>query len=486
MKNIILYFLLFLQLPALCQISFTKHDVRSDSIIIHSDLANIQFGIVIDSVIISGNKLTKEKIILRELTFSTGDTLHALDFGNELKTSRQNLLNTSLFNFATLSDSVISDNHFTHVTVTVKLVERWYIWPFPIFEVSDRNFNSWWETKDFNRVNYGLYLIKENCRGRMETIKLLLRQGYEERYELSYTIPYINKKQTLGAGLGFGWGQNHEIAYQTVNNELQFVKTDNGYLYKNYFSYFYLRYRPSFFDHHIIQGGYNFFSFGDTVLKLNPDYSFNNQTTNEYFSLQYRFISDHRDSKVYPLTGYFVEGAITKSGLRFLQNNDISMLEVAGSLRKYSELSEKFHLSGDVSGKISFNPHQPYFYQKGFGYNRTFVRGYELYVVDGQNYWLWKNTMKYTLVPTQVKKIGFLNNEKFGRIHYAVYLNWFFDAGYVGAYKNYERDDLSNKMLIGTGLGLDFVTYYDIVFRIEYSVNRKGESGFFVHFKNTL
>lgn len=468
------------------QISFSKRDMKSDSIIIHPDVANLQNGIVIDKIILLGNKLTKQKIILRELNFAEGDTIEALDYGNSLKISQQNLLNTSLFNFAFFSDSIISENHLTHVSVTIELVERWYIWPFPIFEVSDRNFNSWWETKDFDRVNYGLYLIKENCRGRMETLKLLLRHGYDERYELSYTVPYINNKQTIGAGLGFGWSQNHEIAYQTVNNELQFVKSYDDYLYQNYFSYLYFRYRPSFYDHHIIQAGYNFYSFGDTVLALNPDYSFNNRTTNEYFSLQYRFISDHRDSKVYPLAGYFVEGSVTKSGIRLIQNNDISMLEVAGSLRKYFDLSKKFHLSSDVSGKLSFNPHQPYFYQKGFGYNRTFVRGYELYVVDGQNYWLWKNTVKFTLVPTQVKNIGFIRNEKFGKVHYAVYLNWFFDAGYVGAYKNYELDDLSNKLLMGTGLGLDFVTYYDIVFRIEYSINRMGESGFFIHFKSTL
>ncbi len=486
MNRIIIVLILLMHMPAIGQPGFSKRHLSADSIVIHCDLANIKNGIVVDSVVIVGNKQTKAKIIFRELTFKIGDTIQTWDFGNRLGNSRQNLLNTSLFNFVTIADSIISDNHFTHVVLTVTLIEQWYVWPFPIVEISDRNFNAWWENKDFNRLNYGFYIVAENMRGRMETMKILVRAGYDERYELSYTIPYINQKQTIGAGLGVGWSQNHEIAYQTVNNKLQFVKDENQFLYKNYYSYLYLMHRHSFYDYHIIQGGYNFYSFGDTVLKLNPDYSFNNLGTNEYFSLTYRFISDHRDSKIYPLSGYFVEGSITKSGIGMLLNNHINMLEVAGSLRKYAGISKKFNISSDVSGKLSFNPHQPYFFQKGLGYDRMFVRGYELYVIDGQNYWLWKNTLKYTLIPTRVKNIGLIKSDKFSRIHYAAYFNWFIDAGYVGAYKNYEQDDLSNKLLLGTGLGLDFVTYYDIVFRIEFSVNRNGESGFFIHFRNTL
>ena len=40
----------------------------------------------------------------------------------------------------------------------------------------------------------------------------------------------------------------------------------------------------------------------------------------------------------------------------------------------------------------------------------------------------------------------------------------------------------SNEFLYGYGLGLDFVTYYDIVFRVEFSANKFGETGLFLHF----
>jgi len=484
--------LLFLFLHLLITTAFGKSGLHpdnsagNDSIRIHSDLSNIQLHIVIDTILIEGNKITKPKIILRELNFKTGDSIPVYQLTERFKASSENLLKTSLFNFVTITDTVLTTGDYSSIIVKITVIERWYLWPFPIFEISDRNFNAWWKEKNFGKINYGLYLIKENMRGRMERLNLLIRFGYDERYEISYDIPYINKKQTFGAGLGTGWRQNHEIAYKTVDNELQTIRVENDYLFKHFYSYFQVTHRPSLYQYHVLQLNYNFYSFADTVLKLNPDYSFKNQQTNEYFTVYYRFMVDHRDSKVYPLKGSLSQFEFTKSGFGVLKNGDISMMDLKGAYRKYLSLSKKFYLSFDLAAKISTNRDQPYFFQKGLGYDRNFVRGYELYVVDGPSYWISKNTLKYSLIPTQVKTLGFISSEKFNKIHYAVYLNGFLDAGYVDTYKNYDVNSLSNKLMLGGGFGLDLVTYYDLVFGVEFSVNRSGESGFFIHFKNTL
>jgi len=466
---------------------FNRTDVvNKDTILIHSNIKDGKVLFVIDSIKLSGNKVTKDKIIFRELTFSQGDSIPAYQLVEVFSRSRENLLNTSLFNFATFEDSIISEGDISHININIDFVERWYIWPFPIFEISDRNLNSWWQDKDFSKINYGVYFTKENCRGRMESLKLLLRFGYDEKYEVSYTVPYINKKQTLGAGIGAGWSQNHEVAYQTYENNRLFVRNEDNYMLKNYYSFFNLTHRPNFYQHHLFQVSYNFYSFADTVLKLNPEYSFKNENTNEYFTLYYRYAVDRRDFKVYPLKGTYYDLSISKSGLGILKEGDINMMDIAGSFRKYWELTKRVYISADLAGKISTNPNQAYFYQKGLGYGRNFVRGYELYVVDGQNYWLSKNTIKYSLVPTQEKNIGFIKSDKFGKIHFALYLNAFFDIGYVQNKKNFEYNNLSNRLLFGTGIGLDLVTYYDMVFRVECTINRQGETGVYIHFKDTL
>jgi len=457
-----------------------------DSIVVHADETDSRVRFIIDDVVISGNKITRDQIILRELTFQAGDTIASYQLGPKLRMSRENLLNTSLFNFVFMEDSIVVYGIFSHLVIKIDLIERWYIWPFPIFEISDRNFNSWWEDKDLNRVSYGVYLVKENCRGRMESLKLLLRFGFDERYVLSYDIPYFNKKQTFGAGFGVGWSQNHEIAFQTIDNKLQFVRDKQKYLFKHYFTYLNITHRPNFYHHHLLELSHNFYAFDDTVLNLNHNYSFMNENTNEYLTLSYGFTSDHRDSKVYPLNGNYFDFKISKSGFGFLNNCKVNMLEMMSSFRKYWELINKVNFSTDLAGKYSANSNQPYFYQKGLGYNRNFVRGYELYVIDGQSYWLAKNTFKYTVIPTKVGKFGFIKSEKFNKIHYALYINWFLDAGFVYNNQNDEGNNLTNELLLGTGLGIDFVTYYDVVFRVEFSLNRQGETGIFVHFNSTL
>ena len=419
--------------------------------------------------------------------FHKNDTIPALNLKSLFEKSRENLINTALFNFVIIHDSIISVKElYSHIYVKIDFVERWYLWPLPIFEISGRNFNSWWKEKDFSKVNYGVFLIKENFRGRKETIKLLLRFGYDERYGISYEKPYINRSQTVGAGLGAGWEQNHEIAYKTENNELIFIKSNNGYLFKHFYSYLNVLLRPSIYSHHILQLNFNHYEFADTVLKLNPDYSFDNENINEYLTLYYRFSVDHRNNNIYPLKGNYYDLEISKSGFGVLKNGDVSMIELKGSYRKYWQIYKRFFYSADISAKISTNRDQPYFFQKGLGYDRNYLRGYELYVIDGQSYWLIKTNLKYNLLPTKVSNIKFIKSEKFGKIHYAIYLSWFFDIGYVDAYKNYDVNSLNNKLLYGTGFCLDFVTYYDIVFRLEFSVNKSGETGFYFHLKNTL
>jgi len=42
---------------------------------------------------------------------------------------------------------------------------------------------------------------------------------------------------------------------------------------------------------------------------------------------------------------------------------------------------------------------------------------------------------------------------------------------------------LANTLLGGAGAGLDFVTAYDVVVRVEYSFTTQRTNGFFLHIK---
>ncbi|MEZ5195400.1 MAG: POTRA domain-containing protein, partial [Bacteroidales bacterium] len=184
--------------------------------------------VIIHKIILLGNKITKDRIIFRELIFSEDDTIAAGTLDEKLQQSRKNLVNTSLFNFVTISYMLIEDSA-NLVDVTIEFIERWYVWPVPIFEFADRNFNEWLKKRDWSRLNYGVFLTWNNFRGRREKLILYARFGYDQKYELSYQIPYINRKQTWGMGFAGGLSQNHEIPYNSVDNKEVYYKSEEFY-----------------------------------------------------------------------------------------------------------------------------------------------------------------------------------------------------------------------------------------------------------------
>ena len=71
--------------------------------------------------------------------------------------------------------------------------------------------------------------------------------------------------------------------------------------------------------------------------------------------------------------------------------------------------------------------------------------------------------------------------KKFNKIPLAIYMGSYFDAGYVDSKINSSTNFLSNTILYGGGVSVDFVSYYDLVLRVEYSVNKLKEKGAFLY-----
>ena len=103
------------------------------------DTSAITSDFVVRDIMIAGNRKTKEFIVRRELLFTEGDTLQADAADAVLLRSKENLLNTSLFNYVTIS---LIDLNEHEKQVLVMLEERWYWWPYIIFEQADRNLSA--------------------------------------------------------------------------------------------------------------------------------------------------------------------------------------------------------------------------------------------------------------------------------------------------------------------------------------------------------
>lgn len=433
--------------------------------------------VVLDTIEIYGNKTTRTHIITRELLFRKNDTLEVAHLPALLEKSRSNLLNISLFNFVTVETR---DRSAGHIAIIVSVVERWYLWPYPVFELADRNFNAWWRARNLSRVSYGVNLIWHNFRGRRESLSLFTLLGYDHKLSLEYNIPYINKNQKTGVAFGASIGGTHEAAALTdSSNGVVFVKDENRYLKTGSGVWISLSYRPSYNLTHYITAAYNHYRADSFLLKINPQYG---TPEADYVSFAYQFKADYRDYKHYPLNGWYADFYIEKTGLPSGTTNAVNHWRAEANLRYYQSLQQRWYWAAGIYTGISDNRRPPYPLAGGLGYGRYFVRGYEYYVIEGYRQMLARLNLKYALIPTKVYEIRPIRTQKFSKVHYAFYLNLFTDAGYAQRWPGTPPTLLNNRLLYSAGAGLDFVTYYDKVLRVEYTLNHLGQTGIYIHF----
>ena len=436
----------------------------------------IKDSLYVEEIVISGNRRTKPHIILRELDFRAGEKIDNTSLPERILKAKNRIFNTRLFNRADISVDVRADT----VSFLIDVNERWYMYPSPIFEVGDRNFNEWWRDrdKDWHRLDYGLRFTQRNFRGRNEQLKAVFQLGFNEKIELFYSIPYIDRAMKTGMGLALSFSRNKQIAFRTNAHKLDFFAGDE-YIRKRFYAALSFTRRAGFYTFHTFEAAFHRHEIADTVAELNPEYFLEGQTLQRYFRLNYRLVHDRRDIAFYPLKGSLFSLEAEKLGPGIF--GDIDQWNFTSGYSKFVDLHDKFYLATSFKGKISFPVRQAYYNTRGLGYGKDFIRGFELYVIDGQHYVLMKNTFRREIFKTERKLLGL---RQFRRLPIAVYAKAYFDAGYVAdrSYNPLNRR-LANTVLWGSGVGLDIVTFYDLVFRLEYSVNSVWEKGFFINLK---
>lgn len=433
---------------------------------------------VIARVSIAGNRKTQESIILRELTFQSGDTISKNNFNAVLSRSKSNLVNTLLFNYVDIVSYPV-DSVYTDIIVHLK--ERFYLWPIPVFQFADPNFNTWWLNKDFSRTNYGLVVLKKNFRGRNEDLGAKIQLGYSKEFAATYRIPYLTKKQNLGGGIWASYVQNNEITVGTFNNKRLFYTGITGNSRDELSLRLNLSFRGKFYSMNNAELRFNHTRILDTITHQVNNYLQDNSTEMKYLALYYTFKFDKRDNKGYPLTGHYTQVDLVKQGIANIGIHSPNVLHLTLTRNDFFQLAEHLFFATQFKVKTTPTKDLPYFFQEGLGYT-NYIRGYEYYVIDGQHFGLFKSNFKYRIFGPKVHDIEMLKNTNFAKVHYAFYLNLYIDAGYVVDKRYYAVNPLSNNLLYGTGLGLDFVSFYDKVIRFEYSLNKELEHGFFLHF----
>ncbi len=447
--------------------------------------------IKIRKVLIVGLKKTRPAIVRRELNLLEDTIISVTDSAESVKWQENRVWNTRLFTqtkayltpafqYYSAPDTLICD-------LNIRVIERWYLFPIPIFELADRSFNEWWynQNRSLSRVNYGLRLYRFNLTGNNDPLKFTFQLGFLRRFDLNYQLPYFDKKQRHGFKLNFSHSTNLGVAVQSENNKQDFVQDDKtGGRIRNTFGVGYT-FRKNFYAVHNAELNWCRNRISDTLAGINPNYFGNGRKTQRYFQFLYRYTLDKRDQRNYPLHGYLAEIELDQLGI--LASDALRMTALRLSFAKYFELNKSLFWAFRSEIMSSVPARQPYYNIRALGFGERYVRGYDRNVIEGTQAILFKSALRQRLISFSVDYRKIIPVSSLAMVPVTVYLKWNTDMGIMhNPFVTPLNRPLTNTLLLGGGPGLDIVTYYDVVWRLEYSFNRQGGNGFFVSFRTDL
>jgi outer membrane protein assembly factor BamA len=429
---------------------------------------------VIRDIQVTGHRRTREFIVLREVTLERGRSYTVAEILSNIRTTRQNLMNTTLFVDVNVSPCRWEGDS---LDILVDVKERWYFWPSLYFRPVDRNWNVWVNQYDISldRINYGLKFRGDNVTGRNDKLTLWLVNGYTRQLALKYFNPFADPSLRHGYGFEVTYAQNREVNYSTRRNQQSFYKDPNRFIREQFYAGVIYSYRKGSINRHTAKLGFWVDNVADTLLRLNPRFFNSESTRMTYPELSYSFQHLNVDYIPYPTRGQSLEFMFLKRGM----GGPLDLWSFDVSASKYWTLPHKVYYSLQTKLGLKLPFDQPFINQPFLGYSDTYMRGLEYYVVDGVAGGYARNTVR--------KEIGRVNlrtglkSRTYASIPFRFFLKAYGDVGLV--YNRYNLTDnmLTNRFLYTGGFGIDVLTIYDWVIRLEYSFNQLNERAFFFH-----
>lgn len=426
--------------------------------------------LIVRNIVITGNKKTKDYIIKREMEIKPGDSLLISILTNSLQKMQENIYNTTLF--VTVKVEPILLNAF-ECDIIVSVKERIYIFPIPQFQLADRSFDEWVSKYNgsLRRVNYGIKFAHNNLSGRKDKLRLHIINGYTRNISASYHAPFSNNELTEGFYFDAGFAQTKEIPYKTnLDNSIAYF--NNGGIARDFwFISGGYTIRKAIKTTHIISLGYSHMQVADSILNhLNSDYFNNNSASQGYVDIGYTIKYTDVDNILYPLVGVSGYVGLQKRGLGF--TGGMNMFSLEGEYNRFISLEKKWYTSIQLAAKIKLPFKQAFINQGALGDKNVFLRGLDLYTIDGVAYSTAKFNLKREILNFTIPT--FFKSKTYNKIPFKFYAKTFADFGYVYS-KERPVTRLNNKLLATAGIGLDILTLYDIHIRFNYSLNQLGQ-----------
>jgi outer membrane protein assembly factor BamA len=381
-------------------------------------------------IVIIGNEVTQEHVIMRELLFNEGDTLT----WELLDESRRRLLNLFLFNQVEMQ---VYPQDYDDLLLIIDVTEQIYFYPVPILTIRERDWTKW---------SYGLSLVHSNFRGNNQRLWAGFWLGFRPGYGVSFSDPWIADSLHLAGGIKYN---------------------------KSTFNH-----RTLLFEerHHLVEGSlgkwWGLYFRTDIALSMNHinvdeearKYMQSGETSEVNWGIQLSLRYDTRDLFAYPSSGIMSYVTVFRNGIfqdfnqYFRYDLDIRFYQKLGpfvsALRVYQS-----YLDGNV----------PVYRYNYIGFNER-IRGHFYTAKEGLNINIGSLELRFPIVPIRYFSLSvppvpdsYLRNLKIG-----LSAGIFADTGII--WRQPTEYSIGN-FDTGFGAGIHIHLPYVEVFRIDYAFN---------------
>ncbi len=398
-------------------------------------------ALVVADVILSGNSQTKDFVILREMSMRRGVriTRQLIDY------DKNRIYSLGLFNRVEIDLIPAVDST---ATLVVNVHERWYIFPYPIFGLTDR---------DWSKVFYGFGIVHNNFLGRNEKIYTSFIFGFNPSVRLTYRNPFLTED-----GANF---LSASLAYSTVRNRSLLAQAGTNFDEHHFSASVTLGKRFGIAHSLWLSASYEIVDIPD----FQPGRTIAPDGKDQFPIMELGYALDTRDLGEYPGDGTLARLTITKYGI---PGNQLDYVRYDGDLRRYVPIGGRVTLQGRAFADLVAGGTVPPYNHAYFGYGER-IRGHFTEVNEGEHIVGVSSEAHYMLFSPHYFKVGFLP-EEFGLWRFAIAVAAFADAGSVW----FRGQPLAlDQFIKGYGIGLHFLLPYSAVLRVEYARNeaRRGE-----------
>ncbi len=385
------------------------------------------------SIQIIGNDRTQSHIILREMKQKEGDRLDL----NQIESDRKRIQNLDLFNRVVVQAQPDDDQ----VQVLIIVTEQWYVFPYPILFIHDR---------DWGKFSYGAGIVHLNFRGRRETLNVGFWLGYNPSVQFSYANPWIGGNHHLMTQIHFYFNRIRSKHFKEAIDE------------KHLGMEWTLGKR---FGYHTVLG----ITFGYREVVFSPPEM--GQTLSESGkdhlpSLNFFYTWDHRDLLEYPHEGWLISLSARKTGFSHLAAN---YFRTGFDLRQYFPITSSWTLAARMRTSLS-GGEIPLYDRVYLGYSER-IRGYFFDVFEGENRALVSIAFRMPLIP--IRYFNLSDHVYFQNLKFGVGLGFFMDSGFTW----FQGERINRSMIkSGYGVGIHLHLPYVHLLRVEWAINDRGKS----------